>query len=341
MSYKESINETIQNLASKRVFKQKNIYAFGANGFAENIIKSLEIYGYKLTGILDNALDKQGNSILGIQIFAPSILLGKTGNTVIIIASKYFHEMSSQLEQMGFESGVNIFQLVPPINREDIKQFWTERSKIDTSQLPLIENIVSLSGSHGLEQAQLQLNREKEILNRYLELKGSDIVVDLGAGIGRWSCFIADRVKKVYAVELINELSQIGKKLADDSGIRNIEFILKPAEAFISDEQVDIVLISGLLCLLDDEQYNLLIKNVGSYLKCGGRVFLREPISITGFANSLFASKGAHTALYRTPDMHISRFAQEGCTLREYGPFFKDDFWSTETKLCYFLFTKK
>lgn len=80
-----------------------------------------------------------------------------------------------------------------------------------------------------------QVNRSQtEILYNkaveYLELAEEDIVYDLYCGIGSISLFIANRAKKVYGIETVQEAIEDAKKNAKLNDIDNVEFIVGKTE---------------------------------------------------------------------------------------------------------------
>jgi 23S rRNA (uracil1939-C5)-methyltransferase len=64
----------------------------------------------------------------------------------------------------------------------------------------------------------------------YLELAEEDIVYDLYCGIGSISLFIANRAKKVYGIETVQEAIEDAKKNAKLNDIDNVEFIVGKTE---------------------------------------------------------------------------------------------------------------
>lgn len=111
-SQQKRLEENIYALVKSKVFDGKNIYVFGSNEPAERIIDELEKYDLKIVSMLDNNEKKKVFSYHGAGVAQPSeILVPKDGNALILIASKYFHEMSLQLEGMGYEKS-QIHQVV-------------------------------------------------------------------------------------------------------------------------------------------------------------------------------------------------------------------------------------
>ena len=67
----------------------------------------------------------------------------------------------------------------------------------------------------------------------FAELDGNDIVYDLYCGIGTISIFIADHVKKVYGVEIVEEAIEDAKINARINEINNVQFYAGATEELI------------------------------------------------------------------------------------------------------------
>jgi cyclopropane fatty-acyl-phospholipid synthase-like methyltransferase len=64
---------------------------------------------------------------------------------------------------------------------------------------------------------------QKAALEEVLELKGDEIALDFGCGSGRFSYWIAPRVKKVVGLEVTTEMIELAEKHRTSE---NVEFIL-------------------------------------------------------------------------------------------------------------------
>lgn len=64
----------------------------------------------------------------------------------------------------------------------------------------------------------------------YAHLKGNETVIDAYCGIGTISLFLAQKVKKVYGVEVVGQAISDAKKNAKLNGIENAEFFVGEAE---------------------------------------------------------------------------------------------------------------
>jgi precorrin-6B methylase 2 len=227
--------------------------------------------------------------------------------------------------------------------REKIKKFWTDRSK--TVDVPRLESQVNFQ--RDAKMADLYVKSEIAVINAELPLSNNDILVDLGAGNGRFSLLFAPKVCSVVAVEYMNDFTAAIIEQAKEHGYTNIEVISSPVENFCRENYADIIFVSGLLHYLDCEQYNLTINNISKTLKQGGTLFLRETISVLEdeFIVDKFSEElNAHyCSIYRTGKQHIEALNKEQFKLLKFRPFFEDGSVLNkrlETRLHYFVFKK-
>ena len=147
--------------------------------------------------------------------------------------------------------------------KDQVKKFWSDRAKN--------ENVVRLESQVNFisdaETAQKYIDAETEVINQELPLKKSDLVVDLGAGNGRWSLLLAPKVDKVIAVEYIKEFANAIRSQAKERGLNNVEVVNMSSEEFVKDNSADILFVSGLLNNLDEKQYEKTIENITRTIK--------------------------------------------------------------------------
>jgi len=229
------------------------------------------------------------------------------------------------------------------MSREKTKNFWLNRAKVHN--VPRPESQVNFKSDP--KTADLYVQSEIAVINDLLTLSSKDILVDLGAGNGRFSLLFAPKVHKVITVEYIEDFAQAIVQQAKNLGYANIEVINAPAENFCREDFADIVFVSGLLHYLDQEQYGLTIKNISKTLKPGAILFMRETISVleNEFIVDKFSEElGAHYySIYRTCRQHIAAFNEQKINLLKQGHFFEDGSVLNnrlETRLDYFIFQK-
>jgi len=229
------------------------------------------------------------------------------------------------------------------VSREKIKNFWTDRAK--TTDVLRSESRVNFQKDSGTIDSYLKA--ETDVMNNELQLDRNDIVVDLGAGNGRWSFFIAPKVKKVTAVEYIEAFTDEIKLQIKELKQHNVEVISSSSEEFNRSKYADVVFVSGLFIYLDREQYERTIKNIADTCKADGLLFMREPISV--LENEFIVDKFSeelnthYCSIYRTAAQHIEALERHGFILEKYAPFFEDGSVHNnrvETRLFYFVFKR-
>jgi len=229
------------------------------------------------------------------------------------------------------------------MNREKIRQFWSNRAVM--TDVPRLDSQVNFEKD--AETADFRIKAETAVIDSELPLNANDILVDLGAGNGRFSLLFAAKVRKVVAIEYISEFVAAISEQTVKRGFKNIEVINSPAEDFCRNDFADVVFISGLLNYLDPEQYRRTLINVSKTIKKGGRLFMREAISILKdeFIVDKFSDElGTHyCSTYRTGDQHINSILEQQFRLEKSAPFFEDGSFLNkrrETRMYYFLFIK-
>lgn len=118
---------------------------------------------------------------------------------------------------------------------------------------------------------------QKMALDKVLELKGDEIVLDFGCGSGRISYWIAPRVKRVFGLEVTPEMIDLAEK---HRTAPNVEFLLYDGAHFPNlFSPMDIVLSVGVLQTMKEEGLKETIFQLVRYLRSGGRLVLIEQVS--------------------------------------------------------------
>lgn len=80
----------------------KKIYLFGSGRYSEQFIEQFGQY-YDIVGIVDNNEDRWGDNLLGIKIYAPTILKEIETPFKVLICIKFFEDVLSQLKEMDIK----------------------------------------------------------------------------------------------------------------------------------------------------------------------------------------------------------------------------------------------
>ncbi|MDC0598485.1 methyltransferase domain-containing protein [Gammaproteobacteria bacterium] len=229
------------------------------------------------------------------------------------------------------------------IDTKKVMDFWSSRvEKMGT--IP-VEALTNLEENKSLMDEKVSLEQNKVF--QWINPTDETTILDLGAGIGNWSLPLAKKSKKVLAVEYIDNLVEIGRKLAADAGIKNIEFICAPAQDYVCNTKVDLVFISGLFVYLNDDDCERLIGNLGSCCHESTQIFVRdgtgigERREINNKDSELLNAK--YSAIYRTKDEYIKLFKGLGYELKKDDDMFPEGHQLNkypETRLRIYMFEK-
>jgi len=114
-------------------------------------------------------------------------------------------------------------------------------------------------------------------LEEVLDLKGDEVVLDFGCGSGRFSYWIAPRVKKVVGLEITPEMIDLAEK---NRTSENVVFMLYDGIHFpVFPYPFDIGLSVWVLQYMEMERLKKTVSELGRYLKPGGKVYFIEQAS--------------------------------------------------------------
>lgn len=120
----------------------------------------------------------------------------------------------------------------------------------------------------------------KGLAEAMLKILNYDVVADLGAGEGTLSQLIAQRAKKVIAVDNSEKMVEFGQKLAKENELPNLEYRLGDIESPpIDDASVDLAILSQ--ALHHAEQPAKALAEAHRILKPGGRLIVLDLLQHT------------------------------------------------------------
>jgi len=118
---------------------------------------------------------------------------------------------------------------------------------------------------------------QKMALEEVLELKGDEVILDFGCGSGRFSYWIASRVKKVVGLEVTAEMVELAERYRTAD---NVEFKLYDGSHFPPlPYSFDLILSVGVLQIMKGERLKRTLSGLGQYLKKDGRLCFIEQAS--------------------------------------------------------------
>lgn len=200
------------------------------------------------------------------------------------------------------------------IDPAEVKKFWDARaSRLD--QVPF-ESIANLEEDPKYLGLKIQI--ETDIVFSYLGAVHGKTILDLGAGVGQWALRFVERgARLVVAVEFSEALAQIGRDEAQRRGVANLEFVVAPAEHFVSEKLFDVVFISGLFVYLNDFEANQLVERVRRACSANTVVVLRDGTSVLSMRHEINNVRSEqldslYSAIYRTRRDYKALFANHG-----------------------------
>ena len=132
------------------------------------------------------------------------------------------------------------------------------------------------------------------VVSEFAATKKSDVIADVYCGVGVFGLMLADKVKKVYGVEALEQSIVYAKRNAKEMGIENAEFTAEAAETYLRRfvEQLIICRENNTpfdkinVCIVDPPRNGLTNKVVSSikkirpqrlvYVSCGPATFARD-----------------------------------------------------------------
>lgn len=107
--------------------------------------------------------------------------------------------------------------------------------------------------------------------------KSSYTVLDIGAGGGRWTLELADKIQSITAIEPSDLFSILKQRTTQ---LPNVNCLNEPFETFVPEQLFHLVICSGVLVYLKDQEVadGFLMKAL-KCLRKGGYLILREPVA--------------------------------------------------------------
>jgi len=102
-AYRNEMQRVLDTLINSRSFDSRVVFLFGHCNATEEMADYLLQRNVNIRAILDNSISKQGLSYNGIPIVSPDLIKEYTAeNCVVLIATRFFEEMSAQLRRLAY-----------------------------------------------------------------------------------------------------------------------------------------------------------------------------------------------------------------------------------------------
>jgi phosphoethanolamine N-methyltransferase len=150
----------------------------------------------------------------------------------------------------------------------------------------------------------------KEMVGYFPDLT-KKTVLELAAGIGRYTGYFASHAEHVTTVDFMEQFVEENKRA--NGGCSNVDFLCEDAmDLEFEDERFDFIFINWLFMYLGDEEVQVLSQRLSRWLKPGGCLFFRESCAARTFLPS-----SHDPATYRTLHFYTQLFQDKLKFIRE------------------------
>lgn len=155
----------------------------------------------------------------------------KQAMIILVTGNQQLQNKEDLIKELKRENVVSIYQNINNSNTSvtygrDYKKLYGEDKLLDY----IGEYKFYLSPNSFIQVNRTQAERLYGKVEEFLDPEKDDIVYDLYSGIGTISLYIANKVKKVYGIEIVKEATEDAKENAKLNNIKNVEFIEGKAE---------------------------------------------------------------------------------------------------------------
>jgi phosphoethanolamine N-methyltransferase len=162
-----------------------------------------------------------------------------------------------------------------------------------------------------------------ELLSYFPDLKGKTIL-DLGAGIGRFTRHFSSLGKHLTTVDLAPQF--IERNRNDHADCKNVTFICTSAMSLqMEDNSLDFAFLNWLLMYLEDDEVEVLLSRIHRWLKPHGELFFRESCDVSRSKNTRNGYFAHYRSLWEYDDFVKEKFTllKEG-HMKTYVDYFAD-----------------
>ncbi|CAL9063710.1 phosphoethanolamine N-methyltransferase-like [Musa acuminata AAA Group] len=180
--------------------------------------------------------------------------------------------------------------------REVQKSYWMEHSRDLTVEAMMLDSRAS----------ELDKEERPEVLSLLPPYKGKS-VLELGAGIGRFTSELAKEAGHVLALDFIE--SVIKKNESLNGHYKNTSFMcadVTSPDLTIEADSVDLIFSNWLLMYLSDKEVEKLVERMVKWVKVGGYIFFRESC----FHQSGDSKRKVNPTHYREPRFYTKVFKE-------------------------------
>lgn len=178
---------------------------------------------------------------------------------------------------------------VSPRTRDQMTEFWNKHSQAQS-----VEEMMLDSKAEHLTQ-----HEHPEVMGMLPCIKGKD-VLELGAGIGRFTGDVAKEAHHVTAVDFMQSFTDKNREI-NGPKFANIDFVCADVTKLdLPKGSYDVIFSNWLLMYLSDEELQKLAQNMLKWLREDGHLFFRESC----YHSSGDMKNSDNPTVYRTPQMY-------------------------------------
>ncbi|CAL1532532.1 unnamed protein product [Lymnaea stagnalis] len=182
---------------------------------------------------------------------------------------------------------------MPAEIRKAMLDYWKEHSKEGSVKEMMLDT----------KAEELTKEELPEILSYLPDFSGKT-VIELGAGIGRFTAELAKKAEKVIAVDFMEDFVDKNKKANHHLG--NIEFLVADVTKMERPKDgVDMIFSNWLLMYLEDKEVQDLFGKLLTWLQPGGYLFIRESCR----HQSGDKDRGNNPTQYRNPELYEAYYS--------------------------------
>ncbi|KAL4128878.1 hypothetical protein PRIC2_007858 [Phytophthora ramorum] len=176
--------------------------------------------------------------------------------------------------------------------RQQMKSYWKEHSSNTCIETMMLDSNAKIL--HEMEMP--------EIMQRAPTMEGKD-VLELAAGIGRFTSIIGKRAKSVTAVEFIEDFHKAN--VATNGHLEHIKFLCKDVVNLEAEpNSFDVIFSNWIFMYLGDDEVKEFAKKAIKWLRPGGKLFFRESC----FRQSGDVKRNSNPTYYRHPAFYVGAF---------------------------------
>ena len=197
--------------------------------------------------------------------------------------------------------------------RSRLKEFWASRAAKD-SDLPAG---VTVLGSFGGDQEKItaETQREVELVTEAIDQPIDKSLLDIACGDGRLLVHMAKVFKQVVGVDYVGDLLELARRRLEAAGLE-ATFFEDDVTTFSHDGVFDVVLLSGILPCLDDQQCQQMLHQLDSWAADRCTLLVRSSVGVDKRVNVVnqYSSelKTHYTGYYRTVEETSQLFIDLG-----------------------------